>query len=340
MNGRWRRFYVSDEITEEIDSLDCPKDEVFDGVYISTRNNPERVREALDELLNLYPWGKVYLVPSQKIDLLDEITTQHSILDEYLLFLSRYFPLFKTDGWDLPIKRNFAIWHAKDVGHQTILLLDDDIRFKDNFLTFRKMLHAVHQTAITGAYSIGEFDTSLTGSIAMQYGITRPVFFSGNCLGINLLKFKPFFPNIYNEDWLSILPAILRKEAALVGPVIQLPRRVTCVKDTAKHQEFGEIIADELYSRLEKAHKDNCFTDFLNLFLNTEHWENVLGDRVRWLSLLRERAKVEDLSSGDKETEVEILDAAIDSCGTLKPDDFIGFINKWKIEYSDWEKEI
>lgn len=335
MNGRWRRFYVSDEITTKVGLSYSTRKEGFDGVYISTRNNPDRICESLEELQSLHTWPRIYLIPSNNTDIVDTKALQYNVLNEYMFFLKKHYPFFNFNNWDLPLKRNFAIWHGKKIGHKTILLLDDDVRFSGHLLTLHKMMHSVHQTAITGGYSIGEFDTSLTGAIAMRYGVNRPVFFSGNCLGINLSKFSPYFPYIYNEDWLSILPAILRRDASLVGPVEQLPRRVICAKDTAEFQEFGEIIADELYSHTGSWNKSKEFISYLDSLLSTSHWSSVLRDRFHWLSQMHKQAILKN-----RETDIVILDAAIYRCREIKTIDIVNFVNDWKVEYSDWTAKL
>ena len=81
-------------------------------------------------------------------------------------YLSFGHPVFSADQrkWDLPAKRNFALWHAARSGFRYILLLDDDIRgLTPEFL--RRAGEALTSSSIVGGF-VTEFpDTSVVGHI-------------------------------------------------------------------------------------------------------------------------------------------------------------------------------
>src|SRR5436189_164640 len=74
---------------------------------------------------------------------------------------------------------------------------------------------------ITGCLVNGFPDTSVIGHIEQKNGNPYYPFLSGNFLFINPYEAEGFFPLIYNEDWLFMIPAIIKKRISAIGVIHQ-----------------------------------------------------------------------------------------------------------------------
>lgn len=337
MNRRWRKFKVTLPSSDLNISPNNNRENIkFDAIFISTKNNKERLGELLLELKNLKITKLSYVIPSSKNDSPSIMANAQNMLEEFRSFCKTRDIELGQLKWDLPYKRNFAVWYGKLNSYKKILLLDDDIRFTTFESSVQKLLYALDQNWVAGAYSTGEFDTSLTGSVAMKLGIKRPGFLSGNCLAINLNTFIPYFPYIYNEDWLALLPAIIKKKATIVGPILQLPKIVSKVDALSKFQEFGEIIADEIYSHITHPFRFKSLLNLIDCINHCDHWENVFEDRYQWLMTLKTLVCIENNDGND----LRILDAACSELAMINSSDCVTFLNKWQGEYSSWVNSL
>src|SRR5260221_10592913 len=122
--------------------------------------------------------------------------------------------------WDLPLKRNFALLHAKQNKLDRILLIDDDIEGVSK-TKLNLGVAALSSNNISGCLIVDFPDTSVIGHIEQTYGEPYFPFLSGNFMFIDSRKTKSFFPRIYNEDWLFMIPSILENKVSVVGEVSQ-----------------------------------------------------------------------------------------------------------------------
>lgn len=173
-----------------------------------------------------------------------------------------------TTNWDLPMKRNFALLHAMQNGFENILLIDDDIEGISKII-FNKGIAALETNNISGCLVEGFADTSVIGHIEQKYGEQYFPFLSGNFLFINLAKTESFFPLIYNEDWLFMIPSINQKKIVAVDVISQKIYNPFDDISKIKLQEFGEVIAEGLFelisqSRFEDRNEERFWIEYLN----------------------------------------------------------------------------
>jgi hypothetical protein len=200
-------------------------------------------------------------------------------------------------------------------------LLDDDIRFIKKEMVY-SLINSLDNFWISSCFSTMRIDTSLIGEIAINCGKKHINFLSGNCLAVNLCFFIPYFPNIYNEDWLAIIPAILAKTAVLAGPVIQLDKNIENWTKTASFQEFGELITDEIYDHLSRDFKIPSLEGLFKIILDKALWEKAIADRYTWLNYL--------LATDHCEKTQAIISGALSSLANITAKNCIDFLNRWK----------
>ena len=92
-------------------------------------------------------------------------------------------------------------------------------------------------------------DNSVVCHARRLAGFPQDNFVSGSVLGVNCddLPF-PFFPDIYNEDWFFFSKAVARLELANVGDAAQRPYKPFADPERARHEEFGDLLAEGLFS--------------------------------------------------------------------------------------------
>jgi len=312
----WRRFDVNVNINRVPEGNFC----LFDAVFIPTKGNSVRATKQMEHIVGLNISKKIFVIPSEVCDVPESLPDLcHNLHANFSAYVANSLTTEKSK-WDLPMKRNFAINFSKDNGYLKILLIDDDIRF-DSAETAYLLAKGLSMYWISSCFSIGTVDTSLVGSVAIKCGGDSLLFISGNCLAINLEKFTPFFPDIYNEDWLAVVPAIITNNAVLVGSVMQLERSTIDYRELASFQEFGELIADEIYGSISSHPDINNMEDLINVLSDEILWEKAISDRKVWLDYLQ--------SMDSSETTKHIIEGATNSLKKISSKKCLEFIGEW-----------
>ena len=164
---------------------------------------------------------------------------------------------------DVGGKRNLGLLAAVVMGWATVLFLDDDIFPARTGPTLdeeglRRAVRALGENP--GLAAIGwtseEFnDNSVIGHARPYCGRPQGVFIGGGALLVRTSCRVPFFPDIYNEDWLFLIAVALaapdpRAALGWAGRVHQEPYEPFSEK-RAKSEEAGEVIGEGLMNRLE-----------------------------------------------------------------------------------------
>jgi hypothetical protein len=164
---------------------------------------------------------------------------------------------------DVGVKRNLGLAAAALAGWQYLLFVDDDISPDERFPTLdehglRSAL-AVMETD-TDLQAVGwtmeDFpDNSVLGHALRLTGAPQQIFISGGALLVRCHRGTPFFPAIYNEDWLFLI-AIAQGSPACrnclgwIGRVRQRPYEPYTASRT-KSEEAGDVIGEGLMNLLE-----------------------------------------------------------------------------------------
>jgi len=269
-------------------------DSRLDAIFVPTKGRVLHVQELLNTL-----GGHdvpVFLLPSSPEDIPFGSTWQgrpvqplsfrdHAACQSVLHTLrSATNPVFATPAatWDLPLKRNYALWHARENGFRSILLVDDDIRGLDAAL-FRDGAASLQQLTAAGVF-IDDFpDTSAIGQVELALGEEVIPFLSGSCLFVRCDADVGFFPQIYNEDWIFMAPLVERRSICSLGSVRQKAYDPFGDLSRPAFQEPGEIIADGLFALLACRHYSDRF--------HHDTWRTILSKRREWLAVLSERSR-------------------------------------------------
>jgi hypothetical protein len=221
--------------------------------------------------------------------------------------------------WDLPLKRSFALIHAIMQRYQKILLIDDDIRPEAaNYLTIGA--NCLERFSIAGCFVDDFIDTSVVGHLECDAGEDVYAFISGSFLFLRPSIALGFFPCIYNEDWLFMIPHVLNDSICSFGTVHQRAFDPFENVTKAEFQEFGDIIAEGLYSLIESRKYESRF--------DLSVWRHVLAERHKVLISLRKR-----LVQPQHE---RIILAALAANQRILPEDCQKFVKDWEADKMRW----
>jgi hypothetical protein len=149
-------------------------------------------------------------------------------------------------------------------------------------------------------------------------------FLSGSFLFIRPFSSYYFFPKIYNEDWLFMLPHIIDKTICSFGSIRQLSYDPFNNEYLAGFQEFGEIIAEGLYALLSSNAYDFRF--------KKEAWEHVINERRDTLTSLKDTFTDSRI--------LKIIEHAIVANRNISYRDCLTFINNFEEDHQSWKSFI
>jgi hypothetical protein len=302
----------------------------LDAIYVPTKGRVDYVCRLLDTIFGND--ADVYLLPTDQCDMPSDLCfayprTKPLVANdtEFTSLVcnlrSQANPVFgiKPDEWDLPFKRNYALWHAAKNGFRQILLLDDDIRGLSHEL-LSAGADALSTWAVTG-YFIDAFpDTSVVGHVERALGLPVKPFLSGSCLFLRANEPIGFFPPIYNEDWIFMAPAIQRRRVYSLGVIGQEPYDPFVSPVLASFQEPGEIIADGLFALLSagRYHEKK----------RTSIWRSLLQSRRAWLKDLALRVQ--------NRQHRDLVTIALERCHDITEQDCARFISDIDADRDKW----
>jgi hypothetical protein len=175
---------------------------------------------------------------------------------------------------DVSTKRNVGLAVARMAGLNTILFLDDDVtversrhlRVAAGLLSFN---HAV------GLNFEGMPDNSVVCHARREVGLRQDTFIGAGALVVAADKVDSFFPDIYNEDWFFLLDGERLRPVTRTGSALQRKYDPFASEDRARAEEFGDILAEGIFSLLDNG---KTIADADDVF-----WWDFIQDRHRMI---------------------------------------------------------
>lgn len=327
------RSLVDRPILESLDGAETSPGGL-DGIFIPVKGRPNYLGDVW-KMLDVSN-APIYLLPTEDADVLlpsESLDLQPRILhlddagfiDTATRIASRFLESYMCSPleWDLPTKRNFAVWFAKKQNMERILLLDDDIRGLDHRFLSRGA-NALDSYLLCGPFVDDFPDTSVVGHIELALGYHVSTFMSGSCLFMRSDCDIGFFPPIYNEDWLFMLPQVMRGRVGALGCISQEPYDPFADPSLATFQEGGEIVAEGLYALASSDRYGDRF--------DTGTWSEIVEMRVHDLTHLLVRAR--------DEQHKRILLVALEACNHIAPSQCAAFVCGMEDAHAHWNMAL
>jgi hypothetical protein len=305
----------------------------LDAVFVPFRDRHENVKGLLDEL-HWYD-GPIYLLPSDESDnkfigryqdgRVNSLQIDNAELTYFFenSYTSHHKYCTRNVHWDLPTKRNLALISARKKGYRKVLFVDDDIRGLTPH-ALRTGSDLLEEYIISGCFVQDHLDTSILGHLERIAGDQVMGFLSGSFLFLRPFETQGFFPNIYNEDWLFMLPHIQQHSICSFGTINQLYNNPFKNPDEAMFQEFGEIIAEGLFALVQAGKYERRYEPRV--------WADTISERRAIFNLLKGHPKCRDQSA--------FIDSAMRANKCITSEDCISFIHGWEKDIQQWQSLI
>jgi hypothetical protein len=255
---------------------------------------------------------------------------------------------------DVAHKRNLGIALAVMLGLPSVLFLDDDVFGLTDVDKLDTMARGMGLGALRGGSveAVGwrflDFpDNSVVCHARRRLGRAQDSFVGGGGMQVGCTPATPFFPNVYNEDWLFLFDLLARDSVVLAGELFQGEYDPFAVPGHAARQEFGDVLGESLFALLHEAGGDRgrgvSVEALLQKALSPRWWWDRIRGRNEMIG-----AMVREVASHGATTEqelarryvpqrvIESLEAAARQHTPGLPDRFAGFVASWRDDRTRW----
>lgn len=242
---------------------------------------------------------------------------------------------------DLSLKRNLGLVLARLSGWTKILFLDDDITLS-KLGSFRRLAAQLDDNPIVGMINRQFPDNSVVCHARRLAKLKQDSFVSGAVLGVNCGDLPlPFFPDVYNEDWFFFSRAVARNDLAYVGDASQKPYEPFADPKRARHEEFGDLLAEGLYWLMGSVNDRWLQYNQLLGIAGWEFWADAIHARYEIIEETRQRL-VRFGADGDDEAAQALrsLEASEQQLSLIEPELCAGFVESWLHDLRNWESFI
>ncbi|MDT0349537.1 hypothetical protein [Pseudonocardia charpentierae] len=248
---------------------------------------------------------------------------------------------------DTSLKRNLGLLMARLYGWGKILFLDDDIGDSIDGTPVsvpppivRRLAAELDVSQIAGL-TCREFpDNSVVCHARRLAGYRQDTFVSGAALAVNCNDQPvPFFPDIYNEDWFFFSPLVAERRLGLAGTATQAPYDPFADPQRAREEEFGDLLAEGLYTLFEKQAPEIDYFERLDA-ADERYWQWYIEARRETLALtsLSLESAVEYAHDADRcAAALHSLDAAIGQLDRLSALICADYVAAWAGDLREWE---
>jgi hypothetical protein len=177
-------------------------------------------------------------------------------------------------------------------------------------------------------------DNSVVCHARRQVGEPQDVFVSGSVLAVDCTEQFDFFPDLYNEDWLFFYRNAAERKLASPGvqatKMAQIKYNPFANWQRAEREEFGDVIAEGLYSLLHHGYGPHSPTE--------AYWARFLSDR---------NAVLDGISKQVLSAPVELQDgirasisAARHTLRKITPSMCVDYVAAWQRDLTRWKKRL
>jgi hypothetical protein len=245
---------------------------------------------------------------------------------------------------DASHKRNVGVLLARLLGWRTVLFLDDDVVGMDNtrLARTRELLAAETPGGTVEAvgWSFDSFaDNSVVCHASRSMGGYQDTFIGGGGLATRVHGATPFFPKVYNEDWLFLFDLVAQGRVVLAGGLCQLPYDPFDHAERAETQEFGDLFAESLFSLLHRpAPRGRDVEALIEPARRERWWRSRIEKRAKFIARIDDRC----IARGYREsTPIRAsLDQAWQTLHDIRAADLVDYVDAWRADLADWRRGL
>jgi hypothetical protein len=242
---------------------------------------------------------------------------------------------------DLSLKRNLGLLLARLRGWNKIAFVDDDITLTRTD-SIARLAGQLDEHQVAGMRVQNFPDNSVICHARRLAGLWQDVFVTGAVLGVQCGDLPlSFFPDIYNEDWFFFAKDAAARKLPRVGEAKQAEYDPFASAERARHEEFGDLLAEGLYALMGEVGPSMPFDDQLRSATRT-YWERFIEARRAVVAETRTalRRFAHEDSDNDRVLAALASLAAAESQleETITPDLCVNFLSAWRDDLDDWQQ--
>jgi hypothetical protein len=228
---------------------------------------------------------------------------------------------------DTSAKRNLGLVLARMSGWRNVVFLDDDIEVPD-------AADLQRAAGLLGAHDgvglrMGGFpDNSVVCHANRETGGKQDTFVGGGALAVPADRIDSFFPEVYNEDWFFLLGDDALRPVSQVGHALQRYYDPFADPDRARGEEFGDVLAEGIFARLDHG---------LPIAAETGYWGEFLAARLGLIEGIERRI---DRDTPRGVQMLRSLRAAKGRLRSIRPIDCVRYIEAWQNDRKTWRDFI
>ncbi|GLY13225.1 hypothetical protein Kisp01_02410 [Kineosporia sp. NBRC 101677] len=252
---------------------------------------------------------------------------------------------------DAGTKRNVALLLSRQLGWRRLLFLDDDIQPPSAEEITRAVSMLGPGGASMASWPAHEFpDNSVVCHARRTVGLKQDTFLAGGCLLVDLTRPLPFFPAVYNEDWLFCWEAVRDRRMALPGAVDQQPYNPFDPRRAAR-EEFGDVLGEGLFALLHQSPADLLLglvgqgpvadrARIVDPAYQPGYWAQVIEGRQALHAEVMARLAALARFTPAARQQLEAVRAGQERLGRITPQELAGFVALWQEDLATWRYEL
>jgi hypothetical protein len=229
---------------------------------------------------------------------------------------------------DVSRKRNLGIAAARMRRWSGLVFLDDDITdlHPDAIRTAFGLLKDHNVAAMQ---NVGYPDNSAVCHARREVGMTQDTFVGGGAMAVRTNRQTPFFPTIYNEDWLFLVGRRGIERVAVCGKVSQREYDPFLTPERARSEEFGDVLAEGLFALSDKEQR-------LVPAADEKYWRAFLDDRIAMIDEILARLRKRRATDKDHRM-IQALTMAQGRCRVITPEFCVAYLRAWQADQETWK---
>jgi len=229
---------------------------------------------------------------------------------------------------DVSIKRTLGLAVARMLRWQRIAFLDDDLthlRPED----IRNAGGLLDDYNVSAMHNGGFPDNSVVCHARREVGLPQDVFVGGGAMAVRVNARTPFFPTIYNEDWLFLVGRRNVERVAVHGRVDQDRYDPFLSPERARSEEFGDCLAEGLFSLSDHERPMQAADE--------RFWRAFLDDRI---AMIDEILALLHLRRPDERRNriIQALKVARGRCQIIDPAFCVAYLGAWRADLDVWRR--
>jgi len=229
---------------------------------------------------------------------------------------------------DVSVKRNLGLALARMMRWPHVAFLDDDITGLQAD-TLRKAGGLLRDYNVSAMRNVGYPDNSVVCHARREVGLPQDVFVGGGAMAVRVNARTPFFPTVYNEDWLFLVGRRNVEQVAVHGRVSQQPYDPFLSPERARSEEFGDCLAEGLFSLSDLERPMQAADE--------RFWRAFLDNRIAMIDDILARLRRQRRDERGARI-VEALKVARGRCQIIDPAFCVAYLRAWQADLDVWKR--